>query len=165
MMINDLPVTSIIGCCLSSEFDKMQIFHSQCPECNRYFNSIQDLREHLQIHGIQITDEQYKEKSDIESFIRNKTGIIINQCEYNHDGMPLFEYACTHPDLNKGFKTFNEYVEHRNTVHCDQLSVLNFYLADLIRWIRKTKSVLAIKDFFKELFIGQRRKCKVIIRG
>ena len=108
----------------------------------------------MQTHGMEITDEQYKENCDIESFIRNKTGIIINQCEYNHDGTPLFEYACTHPDCNKGFKTFNEYVEHRKTAHCDELSVLNFYLADLIRWIRKTESIPAVKDFFKELFIG-----------
>ena len=156
--ILNLPITTYIGMGLTETNPRLPAFHSKCLDCDRKFSNIDDFRRHIVIHNKEITDDEYYEHTDCLNILRVASGLTIEQNSFMHNDVPLFAYACTHPDCCKCFQTAEEYAIHRQEEHDDSLNKLSFIIADVIRWMRKANKqfiqIPLIKDFFKNIFTG-----------
>ena len=157
-MVLNLPITSYIGMGLLNNAHRFDLFHSTCHDCGRHFKNITEFRDHIATHGREITNDEYYEHINCENTLRLASGLIIEQCSSANNNGVLFQFACTHPDCGKCFQNVEEYAKHRENEHIDDLSDLNFYFADVIRWLRKSnrnsRQVPLVKDFYKNVFTG-----------
>ena len=149
--LSNLPITTLLFLEGSDSFiDPYRFTYN-----DEFFSRFSDFKEKIISEGNEVSEEQIHATFDQKGELEALYGIKIKQALLeDENGDDIHRFICECPDCNWEGDSFEEFVDHINSNHEDNLSGLKLIWGNIIRWLRMKGEVPTIKQMFKPLFVG-----------
>ena len=148
--LSNLPITTLLFLGGSEHFiDPYRFTHN-----DEFFSRFSDFKEKIISEGNEVSEEILRATFDQKGELEATYGIKIKQALLeDENGEDIHHFICDCPDCNWEGDSFEEFIDHINSNHEDNLSGLKLIWGNTIRWMRMKGEVPTIKQMFKPLFV------------